>query len=42
LASWSGQIDVSPGNDSTSKLEYDGGFGGPLRKEWIDEAVTIL
>jgi hypothetical protein len=34
--------DVSPGNDGTSKLEYDGGFGGPLRKEWIDEAVEIL
>ncbi len=34
--------DVSPENDSTSKLEYDGGFGGPLRKEGIDEAVTIL
>jgi hypothetical protein len=34
--------DVSPGNDSTSKLEYDGGFDGPLRKERTHEAVEIL
>ena len=34
--------DVSPENDDTLKLEYDGGFGGPRRTEWIDEALTIL
>jgi hypothetical protein len=33
--------DVSPENDGNVKREYDGGFGGPRRKEWIDEAVTI-
>jgi len=31
-----------PENDDNSKVEYDTGFGGPRRKEWIDEAVTIL
>ena len=36
------RVDVSPENDDRLKLEYDGGFGGPRRKEWIDEAVTML
>ncbi len=34
--------DVSPENDGTLELEYDGGFDGPPRKEWTHEAVTIL
>ena len=34
--------DVSPENDGSLKLEYDGSFGGPLRKERTHEAVEIL
>ena len=34
--------DVSPDNDGSLKREYDGGFGGPGRKEWTHEAVKIL
>ena len=34
--------DVSPENDGNLKREWTGGFGGPVRKEWIDEAITIL
>lgn len=36
------EADVSPENDGTLKREENDGFGGPWRKEWIDEAVTIL
>lgn len=28
---WSRQVDVSPENDGSLKLEYDGGFGGLAR-----------
>jgi hypothetical protein len=34
--------DVSPENDDSSKLEYATGFGGPRRKERIDEAVEVF
>ena len=34
--------DVSPKNDGRLKLEYDDGFGGPLRKERTYEAVKVL
>ena len=34
--------DVSPENDGSLKLEYDGGVGGPVRKERTDEAVEVL
>jgi len=36
------EFDVSPVNDDTSRLGYDGAFSGPLRKEGIDEAVEML
>jgi hypothetical protein len=36
------RTDVFPENDGSLKLEYDGSFGGSLRKERIDEAVEIL
>ena len=42
LLSRPGRSDVSTENDGTSKLEGDGGFGGPLRKERTHEAVKIL
>lgn len=34
--------DVSPKNDDSPKLEYDGGFGGPRRKERTHEAVKVF
>ncbi len=36
------ETDVSPEYDGNVKREWNGSFGGPLRKEWIDEAVEIL
>ena len=37
-----GDYDVSPENDGSFKLEYDGSFGGPRRKERTHEAVEVL
>ncbi len=34
--------DVSPENDGSLELEYDGGFGGPARKERTHEAVEVF
>jgi ubiquinone/menaquinone biosynthesis C-methylase UbiE len=36
------ECDVSPENDGRLELEYDGGFGGPVRKERTHEAVNVL
>jgi hypothetical protein len=41
-SSGAAHLDVSPENDGKSELEYDGGFGGPVRKEGTHEAVEIF
>jgi hypothetical protein len=37
-----GTSDASPENDGSLKLEYDGSFGGPRRKERTHEAVEVF
>jgi len=36
------RTDILPENDGRLKLEYDGGFGGPLQKERTYEAVKVF